>query len=95
MLFLLPGMENMPRPVFIKFMIRSQENGIIDLGPLLLRANKAAKRRGILTLITPFVLVLHTPITAKVFALFTCDRIGGDTRMLRSMDLNDDKTMRS
>ena len=93
MLFFLPGMENMPRPVFIKFMIRSQENGIIDLGPLLLRANKAAKRRGILTLITPFVLVLHTPITAKVFALFTCDRIGGDTRMLRSMDLNDDKTM--
>lgn len=83
----------MPRPVFLKFMIRSQENGIIEIGPLILRANKAAKRRGILTLITPFVLVLHTPITAKVFALFTCDRIGGDARMLRSMNLTAPLTM--
>lgn len=47
-----------------------------------------SKKRQLLTLITPFFLILHTPVTSKVFALFTCHSIGGPGKMLRSMDLN-------
>ena len=71
----------------------THESQHIDLSPIVIKAHCITKQRSILTLITPFILILHTPITAKVFALFTCHRIGGPDRMLRSMNMMDRKTM--
>ena len=71
----------------------THESQHIDLSPIVIKAHSITKQRSILTLITPFILILHTPITAKVFALFTCHRIGGPDRMLRSMNMMDRKTM--
>jgi hypothetical protein len=67
------------REEFVKFM-RKQDN----IGDIVLRAERAERLREIMTLFTPFLLILHTPITARVFALFTCDDVGGDGLRIRS-----------
>ena len=86
------GSKDMEKNEFVNFMLRSQDKKLVDLGPIILNSFKTHKQREIMTILTPFILILHTPVTAKVFALFSCDRVGGPGRMLRSTSLSDRET---
>lgn len=64
---------------FVAFM-KMQEG----IGEIVLRAERKERVRSVMSFFMPFMLILHTPITARVFALFTCDPVGGSGLRIRS-----------
>lgn len=64
---------------FVDFMAKMD-----NIGPIALQAASKNRLREMLTLFTPFLLILHTPVTARIFELFACDKIGGSGMMIRS-----------
>jgi len=67
------------RKEFVKFM-----KNMDSIGSIVLRAERKEKLQTLMTFFMPFMLILHTPVTGRIFALFACDPIGGGGLKIRS-----------